>query len=78
MIFNKNSLSVAAVTLSLLLPSIAQAERAVWDKVPINIVLKPGVEKIVTFPSNSVRVKMPKELRESVSTLSNTGSRARR
>lgn len=48
-------------------------EKVVWDKKPIKVILKPGVEKMVVFPSDSVRVKIPAAISGSLSTLSNNG-----
>lgn len=48
-------------------------EKVVWDKTPIKVVLKPNVEKMVVFPSDSVRVKIPAALSSSLTTLSNNG-----
>lgn len=48
-------------------------EKVVWDKKPIKVILKPGVEKMVVFPSDSVRTKIPAAISGSLSTLSNNG-----
>lgn len=64
----------ASLLLALSMTSVSVAdEKVVWDKVPINIVLKPNTEKMVVFPSNSVRVKIPAAIASSLNTLSNNG-----
>lgn len=58
----------------LLMPFTSSAdEKVVWDKAPIKVILKPNTEKMVVFPSNSVRVKIPAALSGSLTTLSNNG-----
>lgn len=54
--------------------SIANAnQRVVWNKEPIRVILKPKLEKLVAFPSKSVRVKIPSDLLSKLDTLSLNG-----
>jgi len=48
-------------------------EKVIWDKTPIKVVLKPNQERMIVFPSTSVRVKIPAAIANSLSTLSNNG-----
>lgn len=48
-------------------------EKVVWDKTPIKVILKPNTEKMVVFPSSSVRAKIPAAIASSLSTLSVNG-----
>lgn len=48
-------------------------EKVVWDKTPIKVILKPNTEKMVVFPSKSVRAKIPAAIANSLTTLSVNG-----
>lgn len=48
-------------------------EKVVWNKTPINIVLKPNQERIITFPFKRVQPGLPSQLVSKLSTLSNNG-----
>lgn len=62
------TLSILAVCI----PAQSQ-DRVVWDKKPIEIILKPNHEKMVVLPTDSVRVKIPAAISGSLETLSNNG-----
>ncbi|HDY86069.1 MAG TPA: TIGR03749 family integrating conjugative element protein [Methylophaga aminisulfidivorans] len=65
---------VSALFILAWLPSKALAdEKVIWDKTPIRVVLKPNQERMLVFPSNRVRVKIPAAIANSLSTLSNNG-----
>ena len=64
---------VALFTLAWLPTKSVADEKVVWDKTPIKVVLKPNQERMIVFPSNSVRVKVPAAIANSLSTLSNNG-----
>lgn len=66
---------VLFLTFSLLavcIPAQSQ-ERVVWDKKPIEIILKPNLEKMVVLPTDSARAKIPAAISGSLETLSNNG-----
>lgn len=54
--------------------SAVAEEKIVWNKTPITIILSPNSERVVSFTSNRVRVKVPSEIQGKLSTLSNNGS----
>ena len=59
---------------SLLMTFTAQAqERVIWDKQPIEVIIKPNAEKMVVLPTSSARVKIPAAITASLNTLSNDG-----
>lgn len=66
--------AILAVLLSLSVSvSVSATERAVWDKTPIKVVLQPKGERLIEFPYKNVRAKIPAEIRDKVSVLSNNG-----
>jgi len=65
-------ITVSFLTLLAANPVIAD-EKIVWNKTPINITLIPNQERIVTFPTNRVRAKIPADISGKLATLSNNG-----
>lgn len=71
----KRSISILTVLFALaFIPAKSFAdEKVVWDKTPIKVILKPNTEKMVVFPSKSVRAKIPAAIANSLTTLSVNG-----
>lgn len=68
---SKHIISFVAAMLVCL--SVQAQQRVVWDKQPIEVIIKPGTEKMVILPTNSARVKIPAAITGSLETLSNNG-----
>lgn len=67
-------LFVTVVTLASLQSSLAIAEeKAVWDKTPIDITLKPNTERVITFPFERASAGIPSSIKSKLDTLSNNG-----
>tara|TARA_R110001583_G_scaffold13213_3_gene57244 strand:- start:4957 stop:5742 length:786 start_codon:yes stop_codon:yes gene_type:complete len=53
--------------------SVMAEEKAVWDKTPINITLKPNTERVITFPFDRAKAGIPAGIKDKLATLSNNG-----